>query len=52
MNIFNLRDHAINDNHHYVESFLNIRDERIREFVSGELTEKPAKRLFITLYIG
>ena len=36
MNIFNLRDHVINDYHQYVESFLNIRDERIRDFVSGE----------------
>ncbi len=39
MNIFNLPDHVINDYHQYVESFLNIRDERISEFVSGELTK-------------
>jgi hypothetical protein len=38
MNIFNLRDHVINDYHQYVESFLNIQDERIREFVSQELS--------------
>ena len=29
MNIFNLRDHVINDYHEYVESFLNIQDEHI-----------------------
>ncbi|HWR59701.1 MAG TPA: DEAD/DEAH box helicase, partial [Thermodesulfovibrionales bacterium] len=39
MNIFNLRDHVIDDYHQYVESFLNIRDERIRDFVSGELSK-------------
>lgn len=37
MNIFNLRDGVINDYHQYVESFLNIQDERSRQFVSGEL---------------
>ena len=36
MNIFNLRDHVINDYHQYVESFLNIQDEKIRAFVSVE----------------
>jgi hypothetical protein len=34
MNIFNLRDNVINDYHQHVESFLNIRDERTRDFVS------------------
>jgi hypothetical protein len=38
MNIFNLRDQVINDYHQYVESFLNIQDDRIREFVSQELS--------------
>ncbi|MBW2146287.1 MAG: DEAD/DEAH box helicase [Deltaproteobacteria bacterium] len=37
MNVFTLRDHVITDYHRYVESFLNIRDGRIREFVAGEL---------------
>jgi len=40
MNIFNLRDHVINDYHEYVESFLNIQDERIREFVCQEKEER------------
>ena len=39
MNIFTLRDRVIDDYHQYVESFLNIRDERIRDFVSGELSK-------------
>jgi ATP-dependent helicase YprA (DUF1998 family) len=39
MNIFNLRDSVINDYHQYVESFLNIRDERIMDFVSNELSK-------------
>ncbi len=38
MNIFNLRDSVISDYHQYVESFLNIQDERIRQFVSEELS--------------
>jgi ATP-dependent helicase YprA (DUF1998 family) len=37
MNVFALRDRVIEDHHRYVESFLNIRDDRIREFVSSEL---------------
>ncbi len=39
MNIFSLRDQVIQDYHEYVESFLNIRDERIRDFVSAELSK-------------
>jgi superfamily II DNA/RNA helicase len=38
MNIFNLRNEVINDYHQYIESFLNIRDERIKEFISSELS--------------
>ncbi len=37
MNIFSLRDNVINDYQQYVESFLNIQDEQIRDFVSQEL---------------
>ncbi|MBI4832695.1 MAG: DEAD/DEAH box helicase [Candidatus Lindowbacteria bacterium] len=37
MNVFDLRDRVIDDYHRYVESFLNIRDERISEFVGSEL---------------
>ncbi len=36
MNIFNLKDRVINDYHRYVESFLNIHDERINQFVNKE----------------
>ncbi|HWR59699.1 MAG TPA: hypothetical protein VN328_12505 [Thermodesulfovibrionales bacterium] len=35
MNIFNLRDHVIDDYHQYVESFLNIREEQIKEDFGG-----------------
>lgn len=38
MNIFNLRDNVINAYQQYVESFLNIQDEQIRDFVSQELS--------------
>lgn len=38
MNIFNLRDRVINDYHQYIESFLNIQDERVRQFVNEELS--------------
>lgn len=38
MNIFNLRDRVINDYHQYIESFLNIQDEKIRQFVNEELS--------------
>lgn len=38
MNVFNLRDNGITDYQQYIESFLNIQDERIREFVSRELS--------------
>jgi ATP-dependent helicase YprA (DUF1998 family)/very-short-patch-repair endonuclease len=37
MNVFELRERVLDDYHRYVESFLNIRDHRIAEFVSGEL---------------
>ena len=37
MNVFDLRERVLDDYHRYVESFLNIRDERIRDFVSQEL---------------
>jgi hypothetical protein len=39
MNILNLRDH-VNDYHQYVYSFLNIRGERSRDFVRGELSKE------------
>ena len=38
MNIFNLKDRVINDYHQYIESFLYIRDERIRQFVNEDLS--------------
>jgi hypothetical protein len=38
MNILNLRNGVINDYHQYVESFLNIQDERIKQFVNEELS--------------
>ena len=38
MNIFNLRNAVIDDYHQYIESFLNIRDERIKGFISSELS--------------
>lgn len=37
MNVFNLRDNVIEDYHQYVRSFLNIQDDKIREFVEKEL---------------
>ena len=37
MNVFDLRERVLDDYHRYVESFLNIRDERIHDFVSKEL---------------
>ncbi|MFQ5455356.1 MAG: DEAD/DEAH box helicase [Nitrospirota bacterium] len=39
MNIFNLRENVINDYQQYIEGFLNIQDERIRGFVSNELSK-------------
>jgi ATP-dependent helicase YprA (DUF1998 family) len=37
MNVFDLRKRVLDDYHRYVESFLNIRDGRIQEFVHNEL---------------
>ncbi len=37
MDVFDLRDHVIGDYANYVGSFVRIRDERIRDFVDGEL---------------
>ncbi|RMF69319.1 MAG: DEAD/DEAH box helicase [Calditrichaeota bacterium] len=39
MNIFQLRNRVLADYHRYVESFLNIQDERIREFVQQKLED-------------
>jgi len=39
MNVFELRDHLIDDYRRYVTSFLAIRDPRIRERVENSLTE-------------
>jgi len=39
MNVFVLRDQVINQYHQYVESFLNIQDERLRNFVHEELAK-------------
>ena len=38
MNIFDLRDRVLGDYQNYVEGFLNIKDERIRDFVAQELS--------------
>lgn len=44
MNIFNLRDHVINNYHQYVESSLNIRNERgsliLPKCLAGEFETK------------
>ncbi len=37
MNVFELRNSVINDYREYVESFINIKDERIENFVKDEL---------------
>lgn len=39
LNVFDLRDRVIEDYHQYVESFLNIRNERIRNYLSEELSK-------------
>jgi len=39
VNVFELKDHIIDDYHRYVESFLNIRDERIAQFVNDQLSQ-------------
>jgi hypothetical protein len=39
LDIFNLRDSILNDYQEYINSFLNIRDERVREFVQQELNK-------------
>ena len=31
MNVFELRDRVLDDYHRYVESFLSVKDDRIRE---------------------
>ena len=38
MDVFKLKNEVINNYHTYVESFLNIKDTRLREFVSQELS--------------
>lgn len=38
MNIFDLRDKVLDDYQRYVQGFLNIEDDRIRDFVSGSLS--------------
>lgn len=50
LDIFNLRDSILNDYQEYINSFLNIRDERVREFVQqelnkGELWQNPLVQL-------
>ncbi|MGC9029812.1 MAG: DEAD/DEAH box helicase [Desulfomonilaceae bacterium] len=37
MNIFDLRDKVLDDYQRYVQGFLNIQDDRVREFVAGAL---------------
>ncbi len=39
MNIFEFRNSLIHDYKSYIESFINIRDDRIKEMVSGSLRE-------------
>ena len=39
MNIFQIRNNVIHDYNQYVESFLNIKNERIRQFVHNELAK-------------
>ena len=39
MDVFALRDQLVDDYRHYAESFLTIKDERIREHVERELDE-------------
>lgn len=38
MDVFSLRDHLVADYRHYVESFIDIRDERISAHIEQELT--------------
>ena len=37
--VFALRDRVVDEYRSYVESFINIRDERIADYVSGKLEE-------------
>ena len=37
MNVFKLRDHLIKDYHEYIASFIQIRDQRIRDYVHKQL---------------
>ncbi|MBF2019872.1 MAG: DEAD/DEAH box helicase [Hydrococcus sp. C42_A2020_068] len=39
LDIFNLRDKVISDYRRYLESFLKIRDRKVREFVASELDQ-------------
>ena len=39
MDVFALRDQLVEDYRHYAESFLTIKDERVREHVERELDE-------------
>src|SRR4051794_23959374 len=38
MDVFSLRDHLVSDYRHYVESFIEIRDDRIAAHIEQELT--------------
>src|SRR4051794_32612040 len=37
MDVFALRNHLVDDYRHYVESFLTVRDERVRDAIAQEL---------------
>jgi ATP-dependent helicase YprA (DUF1998 family) len=39
LDIFALRNQIIDDYHRYIESFLNIRDRKVKAFVDGELAK-------------
>ena len=38
MDVFALRNHLISDYASYIQSFINIRDQRLKQFVDQELT--------------
>ena len=39
MDVFKLREQLVNDYRHYAQSFLTIKDDRIRAYVERELDE-------------
>ena len=39
LDIFALRNQIIDDYHRYIDSFLNIRDRKVKAFVDGELAK-------------